>query len=177
MSARRAAAALAAIALVTGLAGCAPGLFDPDGPRPDASGTSSSASPSPDGGASPVPEDGAPGDGGGSTGGGSDAGGAADPQPSELAPEGPEVPVGQVAEGPTIVEQGGRLVLALDARRGCEPLLGRIVQEATTWTVQLIAQPECSGDRYGAAYPLPGGERPERVVVEIAGVRSTLDVP
>lgn len=180
MSARRAAAALAAIALVAGLAGCAPGLFDPDGPMPDASGPSSSASPSPDGGASPVPGEGAPGDGGSTGGGsddGSDAGGAADPQPSELAPEGPEVPVGQVADGPTIVEQGGGLVLALDARRGCEPLLGRIVQEPTTWTVQLIAQPECSGDRYGAAYPLPGGERPERVVVEIAGVRSTLDVP
>lgn len=178
MTARRAAAALAAIALVAGLAGCAPGLFDPDGTTPDASGPSSSATPSPDDGASPAPGDGAPGDGeGGSTGDGSDAGGAADPQPSELPPAAPEVPIGQVADGPTIVEQGGGLALALDARRGCEPLLGRIVQEPTTWTVQLIAQPECSGERYGAAYPLPGGERPERVVVEIGGVRSTLDVP
>ncbi|WP_404311738.1 hypothetical protein LG314_10345 [Agrococcus terreus] len=184
MTARRAAAALAAIALVAGLAGCAPGLFDPDGTTPETSGSSSSADPSSpvDGGASPGTGNGAPGgeggDGeGGSTGGGSGVGGTADPQPSELEPEAPEVPLGQVADGPTIVEQGGGLALALDARRGCEPLLGRIVQEPTSWTVQLIVQPECSGERYGAAYPLPGGERPERVVVELGGVRSTLDVP
>ncbi|WAC66471.1 hypothetical protein OVA14_01380 [Agrococcus sp. SL85] len=168
------AAALALPALV--LAGCAPGLFDPTTPTavdeaPWAGGTPSSTP-----GAS-TPADPAP------SASDADGGAEADPQPSEVGGPGssadPSVPPSAVDDGPALVERSGFLVLALPAREGCEPLLGRIVQEPATWTVQMLVQPgsACSGGATVATYPLPGGDRPQEVVVDLGGERTTLDVP
>lgn len=168
------AASLALPALVLG--GCAPGLLDPTSPTAVDEAPWAGGTPSPAPGAS-TPADPAP------SASEADGGVGADPQPSEVggpgSPAAPTVPPSAVDDGPALVERSGSLVLALPAREGCEPLLGRVVQEPATWTVLMLVQPDsaCTGGATVATYELPGGDLPQEVVVDLGGERSTLDVP